>query len=84
MRHFFCTLLTFALWCGYFVAFGQQVSTIPLDTLGKKVVTDILIEGNKKTKERIILREITIQPGDTLYWGNLKAGMEQSQNNVMN
>ena len=84
MRHFFCTLLTFALGCGYFVAFGQQVSTIPLDTLGKKVVTEILIEGNKKTKERIILREITIQPGDTLYWGNLKAGMEQSQNNVMN
>lgn len=84
MRYILCTLFTFLLGCGYFVASAQQVSTIPLDTLSKKVVTDIIIEGNKKTKERIILREMTFEPGDTLFWGNLRAGMDQSQNNIMN
>lgn len=84
MRHFFYTLLTFVFGCGYFVASAQQVSTIPLDTLSKKVVTDIIIDGNKKTRERILLREITFEPGDTLFWGNLRAAMEQSHDNLMN
>src|SRR5690554_1548032 len=70
--------------CWAVISHGQNVSGVHLDTLGKKVITDILIEGNKLTKSRIILREVTLQPGDSLYWGNLKAGMEQSQNNVMN
>ncbi len=71
------------LCCTAFI-YGQQVTSVQLDTLGKKVITDILIEGNKTTKKRIILREVTLQLGDTLYWGNLKAGMAQSENNIMN
>jgi outer membrane protein assembly factor BamA len=63
---------------------AQQVTQIPLDTLGKKVVTDVIIEGNKKTRERIILRELTISIGDSLFWSNLQAGMRQSENNIMN
>jgi len=64
---------------------GQvQVENIQLDTLGKKVISDIIIEGNKVTKARIILRESTLQVGDSLFWGNLKAGMIQTQRNVMN
>jgi len=67
------------------LANGQvEVENIQLDTLGKKVVSDIIIEGNKVTKARIILRESTLQLGDSLYWGNLKAGMIQTQRNVMN
>lgn len=68
-----------------FTVFSQeQVDNLSLDTLGKKVVTDIVIEGNKVTKARIILRESTLQIGDSLYWGNLKAGMAQTRRNVMN
>ncbi len=63
---------------------GQQVEAIKLDTLGKKVVIDFIIEGNKKTKDRIIMREVTIELGDSLFWGNLQAGMDQSRNNIMN
>ena len=84
MKHFFLTFLTASLVCCAVLLQGQNVSAVHLDTLGKKVITDILIEGNKLTKSRIILREITINVGDSLYWGNLKAGMEQSHNNVMN
>jgi len=66
-------------------SFSQvQIESIQLDTLGKKVVSDIIIDGNKTTKGRIILRESTIEIGDSLFWGNLKAGMIQTQRNVMN
>ena len=84
MKHLFLLWLTALLLCCTVITYGQQVSSVQLDTLGKKVITDILIEGNKVTKRRIILREVTLQLGDTLYWGNLKAGMAQSENNVMN
>lgn len=84
MKNFFLPFLTVIWVCCAVISHAQNVSAVHLDTLGKKVITDILIEGNKLTKSRIILREVTLQPGDSLYWGNLKAGMEQSQNNVMN
>jgi hypothetical protein len=67
-----------------FAAHGQLIESIQLDTTGQKIITDFIIEGNKLTKERIILREVTLALGDTLYWSNLQAGMEQSKNNVMN
>ncbi len=77
-------LLTFCwAWKCAFI-FAQDVQPIPLDTLGKKLVTEFLFEGNKLTQERIILREITFATGDSLYWSNLKAGMSQSKNNLMN
>lgn len=84
MKRFFLTFLTAGLVCWAVILQGQNVSAVQLDTLGKKVITDILIEGNKVTRARIILRELTLNVGDSLYWGNLKAGAEQSQNNVMN
>lgn len=74
---------TFGFFC-LFSTHGQLVESIRLDTTGQKIITDFIIEGNKLTKERIILREVTLAVGDTLYWSNLKAGMEQSENNVMN
>ncbi len=82
--HNFLLVFTFAMVSGMTLAQSQNAQTIQLDTLGKKVVTDFVIEGNKLTKERIILRELTLSLGDSLYWGNLKAGMKQSENNVMN
>lgn len=81
IKTFFCAM---ALgWCIH-SAQGQPVETFELDTTGQKIITDILFEGNDLTKKRIIRREMTIAVGDTLYWSNLKAGMAQSQNNVMN
>jgi len=62
----------------------NQVAQLNTDTIGQKVIADIVISGNDKTRERIILREMTIAVGDTLYWGNIKAALEQSRNNIMN
>ena len=69
---------------GFINAEAQLVESIQIDSTGQKVITDFIIEGNRLTKERIILREVTLAVGDTLYWSNLEAGMEQSENNVMN
>lgn len=81
---FLILALTFFTVCSSVRAQPTPTEEIALDTLGKKVVVDFLIEGNKLTKERIVLREVTLSLGDTLLWSNLKAGMEQSQQNVMN
>ncbi|MEO5585549.1 MAG: hypothetical protein ABIQ75_08850, partial [Flavobacteriales bacterium] len=37
-----------------------------MDFTGPFGVSGVLVEGNKRTKERIILRELTFQQGDTL------------------
>lgn len=63
---------------------GQQVAALTLDSTAQVLVTDVLIDGNKLTQERIILRELTFAPGDSLFIANLRAGMEQSRNNIMN
>jgi outer membrane protein assembly factor BamA len=55
-----------------------------VDTLGLKLIVDIAIEGNKLTKPQIILREVTFQPGDSLSWGELQAGILQSKSNITN
>ncbi len=65
-------------------ASGQQVESLQLDTIGKKYILDITIEGNDKTKDRVILREVSLQLGDSLYWSNILAGVEQTRNNVQN
>jgi outer membrane protein assembly factor BamA len=75
-------LLSMALFAPAF--FAQQSNTFALDTTRKMVVVDFLIEGNKVTQERVILREVTFAVGDSLYFSNLRAGMEQSRNNIMN
>ncbi|MCA1762080.1 MAG: hypothetical protein LC664_03660, partial [Flavobacteriales bacterium] len=81
---FLLLALTFFTVCLTVSAQNTPSEEIALDTLGKKVIVDFLIEGNKLTKERIILREVTLSLGDTLYWSNLRAGMEQTRRNVMN
>lgn len=84
MKHLLLLVLSAFLAAWSLCTYAQGVTSVQLDTLGKKIVTDIVIEGNKLTKDHIILREVTISRGDSLYWGNLEAGIEQSHNNVMN
>lgn len=63
---------------------GQQIASLATDTLGKKIIIDIAIEGNNLTKNRVILREVTLVAGDSLHWANIKAGIEQSKSNLKN
>jgi len=48
------------------------------------LVATISIEGNKKTRQRIIFRECTIQEGDSLTEKELKAKCLRAQQNLMN
>lgn len=55
--------------CISFVTFAQDVAdSIPQKSADDRPVTvgRILIIGNKKTKDRIILRELSLKPGDTV------------------
>ena len=47
-------------------------------------INKIEILGNKKTKQHIILREMYVQPGDTMNYTELKNRLEQSRKNLYN
>jgi outer membrane protein assembly factor BamA len=47
-------------------------------------VSGILVDGNRKTKERIILRELTFHEGDTLAADALYEELRRSRENLLN
>lgn len=52
--------------------YGQAI-TMPENVCGySKKISSIIIEGNKKTKSSVILREMSIQEGDTILGDSLK------------
>lgn len=56
----------------------------PMDFHGPFGVSGILVEGNRQTKERTILRELTFQEGDTLAADELYQRLARSQENLLN
>ncbi|TAM99481.1 MAG: hypothetical protein EPN39_06475 [Chitinophagaceae bacterium] len=48
------------------------------------VINKIIITGNKKTKTSIILRELGLNPGDTLYADELTAYLEERRQQLLN
>lgn len=50
----------------------------------KFLVNSVQIEGNKKTRERIIRRELTLSEGDSLSAAELQRRCRRSQQNLMN
>ena len=52
------------------------------DSLQRMVVSDIRISGNKKTKDYIILRELTFSQGDTLSLSGLQLALSESVKNL--
>lgn len=50
----------------------------------KKIITNIQIVGNKKTKQHIILRELVFANGDTIITTDFLQQLEQSQKNLLN
>lgn len=68
-------LILFLVIYSVYQSFSQDVIVI---------VDSIAIEGNKKTKSRIMLRELTFSVGDTLPLSMLSATLEQSRLRLMN
>ena len=48
------------------------------------IIDSIIIKGNKRTKEKIILRELSFQIKDTVSLNELEAIIERSRQNVIN
>ncbi|GAA4310612.1 POTRA domain-containing protein [Compostibacter hankyongensis] len=57
---------------------------IPSPDSGFIVVRNITVTGNKKTRTPIILRELGIQPGDSLYRDNLRGFLEEKRQQILN
>jgi outer membrane protein assembly factor BamA len=54
------------------------------DSTARVVISSIQIEGNKKTQEHIITRELTFKAGDTLRRDELDQAVERSRLNILN
>lgn len=68
------------------LACGIEAQGTVQDTAGtlRIHVIAITIEGNKVTKPRVILRELTVAEGDTLSADELYARLERSRQNLLN
>lgn len=69
-----------------FVCFKSVVhaQAHPQENGGPYAISGILIDGNKQTQEKIILRELTFHEGDTLAAADLYERLERSRQNLLN
>ncbi len=80
-----------------YLFFYILILIIPLTSFGKKkektgaitdstqiVINSIFVGGNKKTKEKIILRELIFKRGDTIYQEQLENLIAKSKENLLN
>jgi outer membrane protein assembly factor BamA len=83
---FHCALLL--LLCAFAKAQNQNsliaASTLPLDSTVKFHVKDIIIKGNKKTKDYLILREMQFQKGDSIIIAAANKELEQAKQQIYN
>lgn len=81
MRRIVLILGFLYLWFPEIGLYGQEHDSIP-DTM--LVIRDIIIEGNKVTKEKIVLRELVFQQGDTIAKMDLLSAFDRSRDNLKN
>ncbi|MBC7888791.1 MAG: hypothetical protein H7Z13_13015 [Ferruginibacter sp.] len=65
----------------------QPVNKLPLgfkDSLAKIVIRNIIIKGNKKTRDYMILREIQFKPGDSIIIATLNEAFQLARQQVYN
>jgi outer membrane protein assembly factor BamA len=93
MRPFLKVFLLLFIWLGLGPndAISQIVSSDSLsltpsynDTLDVVTITELIIEGNRRTKEKIILRELEFREGKTFLRSKLKEITENDQSKLMN
>lgn len=66
----------------YSCVFAQIDNPIPKDS--SVIVSDIIISGNKKTRDGIILRELLFKKGDTLATSSLNEKLQESRSFIFN
>jgi outer membrane protein assembly factor BamA len=63
---------------------AQQMQVLDSIQLRRSVIEQVVITGNKKTREYIIRRELSFREGDTLQAYILESAIERSRQNLMN
>ncbi len=78
-----CTILLLVM--GIVVMAQPQLTTRPAtDSIAKFFVKDIIIKGNRKTKEYIILREMQFKKGDSIPVAAINKELEQAKSQIYN
>jgi outer membrane protein assembly factor BamA len=67
-----------------FCIFLSVISFLKISAEESVVITDIKIQGHRKTRERVILRELTFQKGDTLLLYAADQRIALSRENLLN
>jgi outer membrane protein assembly factor BamA len=63
---------------------SQSQSVAPADSTATVVIGTVTVEGNYRTRTRIILREMALQSGDSLRRGDLANAMEVDRRKIVN
>lgn len=82
MKKFGFIYIVIILFGSYCPLFANSTDTIRRDSC--VVLTDIIIGGNKITKESIIKRELLFAKNDTVNWQVLESLMARSRENLLN
>lgn len=61
-----------------------KIALASIDSSAKLVVRKIILTGNKKTKNYMILREIQFKPGDSIIIGTLNEALQLARQQVYN
>ncbi len=64
--------------------FFQTPTPLPADSANAVVIHEIRFNGNRRTKEAIIQRELDFRPGDTLRRADLSDRLEKNRRKVFN
>lgn len=71
----------FTLFLHFNFLLAQETDTVKWE---KVRIDEIIVRGNKTTKEHIITRELTFQQGDTLKSTEIQQALDRSRENLMN
>ena len=82
MRHFFTTAIsTFLIVLLFFIQSKQSFSQTKSDSVF--IIDKIIVTGNEKTKEFVVLRELPIKTGDTIVLQKIHSLLIEARNNLL-
>jgi hypothetical protein len=76
--YFFKIILSLFFTFSEIALYAQQAAT------KKNVVENIVLKGNKRTKEHIVMRELSFKKGDSIAISDWPLHLEKSRNNLLN
>ncbi|QJW90942.1 BamA/TamA family outer membrane protein [Spirosoma taeanense] len=79
-----CRLIAALVFLGSLFLVQNALATEPVDSTRSVVVRSVTLTGNYRTRDRIILREMTLHTGDTVRLGDLPGRTAWDQRNINN